>query len=112
MKKTPLDLKDKPKFAFGGSTTSIFHYITQDETKEEAGKMVNYIRVDYLKDPVILVDGKVAEYVVTDNGFKLAETIYPKKAKIKIFKGDKAVQQYNESARDRGWSSLKPEGTE
>jgi hypothetical protein len=97
-----LDLKDKPKFAFGGSTTSIFHYITQDETKEEAGKIVNYIRVDYLKDPVILVDGKVAEYIVTDTGFKLAETIYPKKENIEIFKGDKAVQQYNESARDKG----------
>jgi hypothetical protein len=112
-KKFALDLKDKPKFAFGGSTTSIFHYITQDETKEEAGKIVNYIRVDYLKDPVILVDGKEATYTITDKGFKLAETIYPKKAKIKIFKGDEAVKQYNESVRDKGLIVVKTgEGTE
>lgn len=96
------DLKDKPTFAFGGSRRNIFNYITQDETKKEAGKIVNYIKVDYLKDPVILVDGKLAEYTTTETGFKLAETIYPKKADIKIFKGEKAVEQYNESARDKG----------
>jgi beta-lactamase regulating signal transducer with metallopeptidase domain len=97
--KTTMIFSNKPKFVFGSSTTSIFHYITQDETKEEAGKIVNYIKVDYLKDPVILVDGNEVKYTVTTVGFKLAETIYPKKANIKVFKGEKAVEQYNESAR-------------
>jgi hypothetical protein len=111
--KTPLILKDKPKFAFGNSTTSIFHYITRDETKEEAGKIVNYVRVDYLKEPIILVDGKVAGYTITEMGFKLTETIYPKKAKITIFKGNKAVEQHNESARDKGLIVIKTgEGAE
>jgi hypothetical protein len=97
--KTTMIFSNNPKFVFGSSTTSIFHYITQDETKEEAGKIVNYIKVDYLKDPVILVDGNEVKYTVTTVGFKLAETIYPKKANIKVFKGEKAVEQYNESAR-------------
>nr|WP_068889103.1 M56 family metallopeptidase [Pedobacter panaciterrae] len=97
--KTIQSFKDKPTFAFGSSSRVIFNYITADETKKEAGKIVNYIKVDYLQDPVILVDGKEAAYTLTDSGFKLEEKIHPKKANIKIFKGQKAVEQYNESAR-------------
>ena len=93
------DVKDKPKLAFGNSNTTLFHHIISDETKKEAGKIVEYIRVDYLTNSIILVDGKEATYTLTEKGFKLAETIYPKDAAIKVYKGDKAVAEHSEAAR-------------
>ena len=71
-------------------------------TSEENGKIENYISVSHLKAPVILVDGKVAGYKVTENGFKLDTPIYPKKQTIKIYTGDEAVKNYNESVRAKG----------
>ena len=79
-----------------------FTYITTDETKQPAGKIVNYIKVDYLKNPIILVNGKVANYTVTEKGFKLDDTIYPDQPEILIYESDEAVKHYNESARDKG----------
>lgn len=79
-----------------------FTYTTSDETKEEAGKIVNYIKVYYLIKPIILVDGKEASYKITDKGFKLDDTIYPKHANIKIYTREEAVKNFNESARDKG----------
>jgi hypothetical protein len=71
-------------------------------TSEENGRIENYISVDHLKAPVILVDGKVAGYKITEKGFKLNNPIYPKQAKIKIYTGDEAVKNYNESVRAKG----------
>jgi len=79
-----------------------FTYSTVDETKTEAGKIVNYIKVEYLTKPVILVDGKEAGYSITETGFKLDNTIYPKHANIMIYTREAAVKNFNESARDRG----------
>ncbi|MGY4386394.1 hypothetical protein ACVWYN_003449 [Pedobacter sp. UYP24] len=87
------------KFLFGSTITSSITISTADETKEEAGKIVNYIKVDYIKNPIILVDGKIAKYKITDKGFRLDETIYPKHFDTKVYRGDKAVANYNESAR-------------
>jgi beta-lactamase regulating signal transducer with metallopeptidase domain len=69
---------------------------------EENGRIENYIKVTHLKAPVILVDGKVAGYKVTEDGFKLDIPIYPKQSKIKIYTGDEAVKNYNESVRAKG----------
>ncbi|NRF40326.1 M56 family metallopeptidase [Pedobacter foliorum] len=93
-------LNSKANMLFGGYTKQLPMFIAQDETKEEAGKIVNYLAGTPLTDPVILVDGKEASYKKTKNGFKLDEVIYPRGLKtIRVFKGDKAVTEYNESAR-------------
>lgn len=84
---------------FGSTITSTVTISTVDETKEGAGKIVNYIKVDYIKNPIILVDGKIAKYKITDKGFKLDDPIYPKNFDTKVYKGDKAVANYDESAR-------------
>ncbi|RZK79640.1 MAG: hypothetical protein EOO92_08935 [Pedobacter sp.] len=77
---------------------------TFDETKTEAGKMVDYIWVNYkgIDKPVILVDGKEDSYQATGMGFRLDKTLYPSRVDIKIHTGDEAVKNYNESARKRG----------
>jgi len=93
-------LKSIANMLFGGYTKQLPMFIAQDETKEEAGKIVNYIAGTPLTDPVILVDGKEASYKKTKNGLKLDKVIYPRGPKtILVFKGDKAVTEYNESAR-------------
>jgi len=93
-------LNGKTKMLFGGYVTQMPTFIDLDETKEEAGKIVNYLTKTPLKDPIILVDGKEATYKKTKMGFKLDETIYPRGLKsIRVFKNDKAVAEYNESAR-------------
>jgi len=73
---------------------------TQDETKSDAGRIVNYVKAPYLITPVVLVDGKIASYKVTEKGFRLDETINSNKQKTRILKGDAAVAEYNESARN------------
>jgi len=93
-------LNGKTKMLFGGYVTQMPTFIDLDETKEEAGKIVNYLTKTPLKDPIILVDDKEATYKKTKMGFKLDETIYPRGLKsIRVFKNDKAVAEYNESAR-------------
>lgn len=89
---------------FGGYIKQLPTFITVDETKKEAGKIVNYLAETPLTDPVVLVDGKEATYKKTKmgvkNAFKLDEAIYPRGLKtIRVFKDDKAVAEYNESAR-------------
>jgi hypothetical protein len=90
---------------FGGYITQMPTFIAVDETKEEAGKIVNYLAETPLIDPIVLVDGKEATYKKTQNAFKknafkLDEAIYPRGLKtIRVFKGDEAVTEYNESAR-------------
>ncbi|HKG06566.1 MAG TPA: M56 family metallopeptidase [Pedobacter sp.] len=88
------------KILFVGFTSLLPAFIAKDETKEESGKIVNYISKTPLTDPVIVVDGKEATYKKAEMGFKLDETIYPKTVKtIRVFKGDEAVANHNESAR-------------
>lgn len=89
---------------FGGYITQMPTFIDLDETKGEVGKIVNYLAETPLTDPVVLVDGKEATYKKTKMGlkdaFKLDEVIYPRGVKtIRAYKGDKAVTEYNESAR-------------
>lgn len=92
--------KGKTKLLFGGYSKRMPAFIAQDETKEEAGKIVNYLAGTPLTDPVIIVDGKEATYTKAKTGFKLDEVIYPRTLKtIRVFKGDEAVAQHNESAR-------------
>lgn len=87
-------------FIFGRLSTTTYIFIDNDETKSEAGKIVNYVKVPYFTNPVILVNGKVATYKVTDKGFRLDETLYPKQHKIKVLKGDAAVAAHDETARN------------
>jgi hypothetical protein len=87
-------------FIFGRLSTTTYIFIDNDETKSEAGKIVNYVKVPYFTNPVILVDGKVATYKVTDKGFRLDETLYPKQHKIKVLKGDAAVAAHDETAKN------------
>ena len=77
---------------------TIFTYITSDEE----GGVVNYIKVDYLKEPVILHNGKVVTYKTTDKGFKLDIPFYPKQPKITVYTAEDAVKNYNESVRTKG----------
>ncbi|TCD00427.1 M56 family metallopeptidase [Pedobacter psychroterrae] len=94
-------LTGKTKMIFGGYITQMPNFIARDETKEEAGKIVNYLAETPITDPVILIDGKEASYKKTPMGFKLDEAIYPRGLKlIRVFKGDRAVAQHNESARN------------
>lgn len=88
------------KFIFGSLSTVASVFISADETKSEAGKIVNYVKVPYFTSPIILVDGKVASYKVTEKGFKLDETLYPKHQKVTVLKGDAAVAAHNETARN------------
>lgn len=93
-------LNGKPTMLFGTYSKRMPVFTTRDETKEEAGKIVNYLYDTPLEDPVILVDGKETTYKKTKIGLKLDEAIYPRDLKsIRVFKGDKAVAEYNESAR-------------
>ncbi|ETZ20783.1 M56 family metallopeptidase [Pedobacter sp. V48] len=93
-------LNGKTKMLFGGYIKQMPTFITHDETKEEAGKIVNYLTKTPLTDPIVFVDGKKATYKKTKMGFKLDEPIYPRGLKsIRVFKDDKAVAEYNESAR-------------
>lgn len=87
-------------FIFGRLSTTIYSFLDNDETKSEAGKIVNYVKVPYFTNPIILVDGKVASYKVTDKGFRLDETLYPKQHKTKVLRGDDAVAAHNETARN------------
>jgi hypothetical protein len=87
-------------FIFGRLSTTTYIFIDNDETKSEAGKIVNYVKVPYFTNPVILVDGKVATYKVTDKGFRLDETLYTKQHKIKVLKGDAAVAAHDETVRN------------
>ncbi|MES2827334.1 MAG: energy transducer TonB [Bacteroidota bacterium] len=85
------------------NSREIYRYVIADETKEKAGKFVDYIKADYLKKPIIIVDGKKAGYKITDGkGFMLTNSIYPKKPKITIYEGEEAVKHYNKSAKKRG----------
>ncbi|WP_449435343.1 hypothetical protein [Pedobacter steynii] len=89
-----------PTMLFGTYSKRMPVFTTKDETKEESGKIVNYLYDTPLEDPVILVDGKEATYKKTKMGFKLDQAIYPRDLKtIRVFKDDKAVAEYNESAR-------------
>jgi hypothetical protein len=85
---------------FGTLNTTISIFLDNDETKSEAGRIVNYVKVPYFTNPIILVDGKVATYKVTDKGFRLDETLYPKQHKTKVLRGDDAVAAHNETARN------------
>jgi hypothetical protein len=87
-------------FIFGRLSTTTYIFIDNDETKSEAGRIVNYVKVPYFTNPIILVDGKVATYKVTDKGFRLDETLYPKQHKTKVLRGDDAVAAHNETARN------------
>jgi hypothetical protein len=87
-------------FIFGRLSTTTYIFIDNDETKSEAGRIVNYVKVPYFTNPIILVDGKVATYKVTDKGFRLDETLYPKQHKTKVLRGDAAVAAHNETARN------------
>ncbi|MGY4386393.1 hypothetical protein ACVWYN_003448 [Pedobacter sp. UYP24] len=105
----PVDREEKKitspkgfKFAFGSSENGTITYTSTEEKEGDVMKIYNYILIPYLKKPVILVDGKVAIYKTTKKGFKLSETIYPQQADIKVYKGNKAVENYNESARKTG----------
>jgi len=97
-------LTDSVITSVGGEISSatvsktIFTYVTSDED----GDIVNYIKVDYLKDPVILHNGKVVTYKTTDKGFKLDIPFYPKQPKITIYTAEDAVKNYNESVRTKG----------
>ena len=95
-------LKGQTKMLFGSYTKRLPSFVAVDETKGEAGKVVNYITETPLTGPIILVDGKEAGYKITDKGFKLDNTIYPKHANIKIYTREEAVKNFNESARDKG----------
>jgi hypothetical protein len=87
-------------FLFGRLSTTTSVFIDGDETKSEAGKIVNYVKVPYFTNPVILVDGKVATYTITEKGFRLDETLYPKQHDVKVLRGDEAVAAHNETARN------------
>ncbi len=93
-------LTGKTKMLFGGYIKQLPTFVARDETKEAAGKIVNYLTETPLIDPVVLIDGKEATYKKTKIGFKFDEVIYPRDLKtIRVFTGDRAVAQYNESAR-------------
>ncbi|MFP5081871.1 hypothetical protein [Pedobacter sp. JCM 36344] len=77
---------------FGFKSNLISSFISQDETKSEAGKIVNYVKVPYFTNPIIVVDGKVASYKVTEKRFKLDESVYPKQHKMDILRGDKGME--------------------
>ena len=77
--------KDIP-FVFGSISIITVQFNSQDETKSEAGRIVNYLKAPYLTTPIILVDGKVAHYKVTEKGFKLDETIKSDNQKTRILK--------------------------
>lgn len=88
------------KMIFGEYIKRLPTFVARDETKGEAGKIVNYLTETPLTDPVVLVDGKEVTYKEMQKKLKLDETIYPKELKtIRVFKGDEAVARYNESAR-------------
>ncbi|MEJ7559887.1 MAG: hypothetical protein WKF66_16365 [Pedobacter sp.] len=68
----------------------------------EGNTVANYMVVDNLKNPIILVNGKVATYTVTKKGFKLDVTLYRTVPWIKVYYGEEAVKNYNESVRTKG----------
>jgi beta-lactamase regulating signal transducer with metallopeptidase domain len=91
--------KDTP-FVFGLVSIVSVGFNTRDETKLEAGRIVNYVKVPYFISPIILVDGKVVSYQATEKGFRLDETINTKNQKVKVLRGDAAVAHYKEEARN------------
>ncbi|RZK73050.1 MAG: hypothetical protein EOO92_19140 [Pedobacter sp.] len=93
-------LAGKTRMLFGGYIKQMPTFVARDETKEASGKIVNYLTETPLIDPVILIDGKEATYKKTKIGLKFDEVIYPRELKtIRVFNGDRAVAQHNESAR-------------
>lgn len=85
---------------FGSFFTLTSEFTSEDETKSEAGRIVNYVKAPYLTNPIILVDGKLASYTVTKKGFSLNETIKTMTPKIKVLRGDAAVTAHDETARN------------
>jgi len=96
------DLKKDPHFLFGNTLRTLSTFTAADETKGAAGKIVNYIKVANLKEPIILLNGKEVNYKLTEKGFMIENTLYPKFPKITVYRGDDAVANYNESARKKG----------
>ncbi|MES2827335.1 MAG: M56 family metallopeptidase [Bacteroidota bacterium] len=97
-----VEIENVPPVIFGHGIANSFSHTISDETKKDAGRIVDYIKAPYLKNPVILLDGKIAKYSNTAKGFQLDETLYPKKVTVKVYRGDKAVANYNETARETG----------
>jgi beta-lactamase regulating signal transducer with metallopeptidase domain len=91
--------KDIPTI-FGTVSVITVMLNTQDETKSDAGRIVNYLKVPYLITPIILVDGKNASYKSTEKGLRLDETINMNNRKVIVLTGDSAVAAYNETARN------------
>ena len=72
-------------------------------TELENGTEVHntYVSFISLPNPIIIVDGKEVTYTHSQMGLKLSQSIHPRVSASQItLKGDKAVAQYGESARE------------
>ena len=74
---------------------------TANELQNGTSVHNTYVSFVSLPNPMILVDGKEVTYSHTKMGLKLDQSIHPREAASQItLKGDKAVAQYGESARE------------